>query len=41
MAQDRVATAGTFASDVTDVPAVVKRTTWGAIIAGVTIGLVM
>ncbi len=41
MAQDRVATAGTFASDVTDAPAVVKRTSWGAIIAGVTIVLVV
>lgn len=41
MAQDRVATAGTFTSDAAETPSVVKRTSWGAIIAGVTIVLVV
>ncbi len=40
MAQGRVANAGAYASDV-DAPAAVKRTSWGAIFAGVIIVLIV
>ncbi|MBL8658472.1 MAG: hypothetical protein JNM75_01815 [Rhodospirillales bacterium] len=40
MAHDRVTTAGAYATDV-DAPAPVKRTSWGAILAGVIIVLIV